>query len=201
MEYSEQTRNLIAEVGDAPTHHGDEVIHQKFYYLRLDNHTSGSDIGLVERLARDNPSKSSTFDPSLVNSWTGGTIIQGKADNAPRRAASADELNPDKVVGTILVLTPTSESDTEASGTVTYTYNVMLNSPDAVDQESPFTFNWTATPGVVTSVLDLDIAPGGSQKVIYYNLEGRSSETPFDGVNIVVLRSTNGKTTTTKMVK
>ena len=35
----------------------------------------------------------------------------------------------------------------------------------------------------------------------YYNVQGMKSDKPFDGVNIVVTRYSNGMTTTTKVVK
>ena len=106
------------------------------------------------------------------------------------------------VVGKILVLDPTSESSTSASGKLTYTYDVQLPSDaPAVDNETPFTINWTADPKIITSVTDIDVDPATPGSVIYCNPAGQLSETPFEGVNIVVKRYSDGSTQTTKIIK
>ncbi len=78
-----------------------------------------------------------------------------------------------------------------------------LRLPDApaVDYETPFTINWTADPQIITSVTDIDVDPATPGSVIYCNPAGQLSETPFEGVNIVVKRYSDGSTQTTKIIK
>ena len=60
------------------------------------------------------------------------------------------------------------------------------------------TFDWKE--GVVTGVAQLTTS-GDVQGVTYYNVAGAASSQPWQGVNIVVTRYSDGTTTTTKVVK
>lgn len=66
-----------------------------------------------------------------------------------------------------------------------------------VEQEIPFTLN---SDNIITGVENMNI----SREVVgvkYYNVAGIESNKPFDGVNIVVTRYSDGSTTTTKILK
>ncbi len=203
LDYQNQTRTLEAETGQVPVVENGQKTYKKYYFFRLDDNKTMHEINLTERLAAQNPSGNATFDLSHLNEWTGGcTELNGTSgtSSAPRRAASL--VTPDMVVGKILVLDPTSESSTSASGTLTYTYKVQLPSDaPAVDNVTPFTINWTADPQIITSVTDIDVDPATPGSVIYCNPAGQLSETPFEGVNIVVKRYSDGSTQTTKIIK
>lgn len=205
LDYQKQTRTLEAETGQVPVVENGQKTYKKYYFFRLDDNKTMHEINLTERLAAQNPSGNATFDLSHLNEWTGGcTELNGTSgsSSAPRRAASLEEITPDMVVGKILVLDPTSESSTSASGTLTYTYKVQLPSDaPAVDYVTPFTINWTADPMIITSVTDIDVDPATPGSVIYCNPAGQLSETPFEGVNIVVKRYSDGSTQTTKIIK
>ena len=43
------------------------------------------------------------------------------------------------------------------------------------------------------------VVNGKVESQIYYNVQGMQSDKPFDGINIVVTRYSNGATTTTKV--
>ncbi len=60
------------------------------------------------------------------------------------------------------------------------------------------TFNWQE--GIVTGVARLTTG-GEVQSVTYYNVAGAASSRPWQGVNIVVTRYSDGTSTTTKVVK
>lgn len=60
------------------------------------------------------------------------------------------------------------------------------------------TFDWK--DGVVTGVAQLTTS-GDVQGVTYYNVAGAASSQPWQGVNIVVTRYSDGTSTTTKVVK
>ncbi len=53
-------------------------------------------------------------------------------------------------------------------------------------------------PDPSTAVREI-IANGEVESVTYYNIQGMESDKPFDGINIVVTRYSNGATTTTKV--
>lgn len=56
--------------------------------------------------------------------------------------------------------------------------------------------NWT---NIYTSVSE--VRANNKVSTTYYNAQGIPSDVPFDGVNIVVTRFSDGTTTTTKVVK
>ena len=53
-------------------------------------------------------------------------------------------------------------------------------------------------PDPGTAVYEIFVT-GEVESVIYYNIQGQQSDKPFDGINIVVTRYSNGATTTTKV--
>lgn len=142
----------------------------------------------------------SKFDPSRVLEWTsGGTVVDGQK----RVATTAEAVNPQNVTGKILLLTNAIEdpATNTASGSVTYTYDVKY--PFETDKiRGDFTLNWTAPipNNPITAVTDLR---DGREKVsvTYTNLAGQTSDKPFDGVNIVTTRYSDGTTNATKVIK
>ena len=87
-----------------------------------------------------------------------------------------------------------------ASGTVKYKYNV--NNPRyPTGGNGDFTLNWTAPiPGIHTAVNDLR-ETRKAVGVTYTNLAGQVSDTPFNGINIVTTRYSDGTTNATKVIK
>lgn len=65
--------------------------------------------------------------------------------------------------------------------------------------EGTYTFDSSETP-VITGIVDV-LKSSEVVGVTYYNVAGIESSTPFDGVNIVVTRYSDGSTTTTKILK
>ena len=54
---------------------------------------------------------------------------------------------------------------------------------------------------IITEVDDLTAQTAKEVKsVTFYNVAGRQSATPFEGINIVVTRYTDGSTSTSKML-
>jgi hypothetical protein len=66
--------------------------------------------------------------------------------------------------------------------------------PAGYGSESPGT-----PPSPSTGVKELQYL-GEIVSTTYYNVQGMSSDTPFDGINIVVTRFSNGKTVTSKII-
>lgn len=201
LNYSNQSRDIIAESAQVRVVRNGQPVTEKYYYLRLDDNLTGDgEKTIVSRLDETGlEGQTSSFSPDRVTWLTGGTILNGKM-----RVASADDLNEYYLVGKILVLGDVTEQDNEASGTVTYNYDLQLPaSATATDAVSPFTLNWTAdaTLNVVTGVNDLTLNRDVAE-VFYTNLMGRSSRKPFNGLNIVTTRFTDGSVTSTlKMMR
>ncbi len=195
LSYGYQTRNLIAEA--AVTADG-----ERYYYLRLDDNTD-NDQPIWSRMTETNfGGVESKFDPSRVLEWTsGGTIIEGQK----RVATTSEAVEPQNVKGKILLLTNAIEDPTSntASGSVTYTYDVKCPiTTEFITINKDFTLNWTAPipNNPITAVTDLR---DGRAKVsvTYTNLAGQSSDKPFDGINIVTTRYSDGTTNATKIIK
>ena len=55
--------------------------------------------------------------------------------------------------------------------------------------------------GIVTSVEELNVLMKDVESVRYYNIMGMESEKPFEGINIVVTRYTDGSTSTAKILR
>ncbi len=55
--------------------------------------------------------------------------------------------------------------------------------------------------GIVTSVEELNVSMKAVESVRYYNIMGMESEKPFEGINIVVTRYTDGSTSTAKILR
>ncbi|WP_407405701.1 hypothetical protein [Sodaliphilus sp.] len=130
------------------------------------------------------------FSFDKLASWEGG--VSGTVAGA-KKAAAAGELMPEFVLGNVAVLTPTSETSSSAEGHAEYKYNNGIT-------QSTFYLDWTAAPNIVTAVDDIAVEtqPVGT---VYYNLAGQPSDTPHQGVNIVVTKNADGTTTATKVVK
>lgn len=81
--------------------------------------------------------------------WAGDSIVGSYS----LRSTADASINPDKVIGTIVALTPTSESDGAAVGQEKYLYDNGISL-------SEFYLNWTASsdPSIVTELDDLPIA-------------------------------------------
>ena len=54
---------------------------------------------------------------------------------------------------------------------------------------------------VVTGVEELNVLMKDVESVRYYNIMGMESEKPFEGINIVVTRYTDGSTSTAKILR
>lgn len=201
FDYSNQRRPIEAMTSYTVVKENGQDVIKNFYYLRLDDNTTGDEFSLEDHLAEGNPSGQKTFLVSNLNAWKGGYsgVVDGQRSDA-NRAAAAGDVNPEKVIGKILVLTPLNESTTRANGAVTYTYKIQLPSEaEATDAESEFALDWTADPTVITAVDELH--SGSAHSVVFYNLEGQCSATPWQGLNIVVKRYGNGTTETSKVLK
>ncbi|MBR1935821.1 MAG: hypothetical protein IJ835_07215 [Muribaculaceae bacterium] len=203
LNYAEQERTIQAEM----THvHG-----KNLYYLRMDENLDDNEYILKTRIAESNTvDGTSQFDISLVDmtSWSNGVTLNGTKTNsagAPRMRAVATvgDVNPDYVIGNILVLTNVKETATDATGTVTYKYNVPLDESvdPAIDQHTDFTLHWTANPKVPTGIDDIATTLAPAVKVEYYNTAGLKSDVPFDGINIVVTTHADGTVSTVKRLK
>lgn len=192
LNYSEQYRTLQAE--------GIEIDGTKYYYFRLDdNQMTESEQPLVERMtATSFMNTPSRFVPENATWVSGGTIVNGTRGNlAPA------EVDPGLFDGTILLLDPTSVENGVASGTATYTYDVNYSGTGA-DTQDVFTLNWTAeAEEVVTGIVNLsdDAQRGDVVAKRYYHIDGKASDAPFEGVNIVVTRYSDGSTTTQKVMR
>ena len=192
LSYSEQIRDFTAESG--LTAEG-----EAYYYLRLDENID-NDRPIWERMTETNVGGvESKFDPSKVIEWHGGTVIEGQK----RAATTANDVNPQNVIGKILLLSDVTEDSNSntASGSVSYNYNVN-NAFDSNGEFGNFILNWTAPipHNPVTEVTDLRESRK-SVGVTYTNLAGQVSDAPFNGVNIVITRFDDGSTRTEKVIK
>lgn len=194
LNYGMQQRSLQAE--------GIEIDGTKYYYFRLDdNRMFATEQSIVERMTATNfMSTPSRFDSSRATWVSGGTIVNGT-----HSSLAPAEVDPGLFDGTILLLEPTSVADGVASGTVTYTYDINYSgSGDPRMDQRLFTLNWTAeAEEVVTGIVNLsdDAQRGAVVAKRYYHLDGKASDAPFEGVNIVVTRYSDGSTTTQKVMR
>ena len=192
IDYTGQKRDLTAE--SAVTPEG-----QNYYYFRLDEDTD-CDKSIIERMTETNAGgEESKFKPSWVNKWTsGGSVIGGQK----RVVTNSDDIDPQNIRGNILLLTDVTEdaSSNMASGTVTYTYKPYGGF--AYFGECDFTLNWTA-PIPSNPHTEITELRGAREAVgvTYTNLAGQSSDKPFDGINIVTTRYSDGTTNATKIIK
>ena len=124
------------------------------------------------------------FDPEAI---PGDVLILGLYDVLP------DEI--DRVTGVIKYT-----YDTGFEGTLSHP-----GSPMRDVENYPFEIEWvTVLSGnpseVVTSVSDVNLHKEVA-KITYVNLMGIESDRPFEGMNIVVTRYTDGSVTTTKVIR
>jgi hypothetical protein len=220
LDYQIQIREIEAEHATLRQKQGNDIITKNLYYLRMDNNLDGSinnesmlnsRIAVTEWPVEGGEEPTSNFDISLVDmtSWTNGTVIQGgrgkESSGAPRRIVATRDDIPMKdgkydVFGDILVLDNVTETETSATGAVTYRYNVKL--PDgsaATDAKSDFTLLWYSNQQVITGVDNVNAA-GSIDSVEYINAQGMRSSQPWSGLNIVVTRYSNGTATTAKQM-
>lgn len=132
---------------------------QHLYYFQLDESKSGTSAGgkfIGDEVTADDVHSSNRslrndgFNPAK---WGNHVVVGGRGNSAPRRKAlTENDIKAADVYGTIAVLSPTSESSTEASGKETYVYN---NGNDNVT--SNFFLGWTANPNIVTGIDDLPV--------------------------------------------
>ena len=61
--------------------------------------------------------------------------------------------------------------------------------------------NTKAPENIITAVENIIVNKGQVKSVKYVNVAGIVSDTPFQGVNIIVTEYTDGTRTTTKMLK
>ena len=176
----------------------------KLYYFQLDEDagTKGGEY-LGNKISSDK--LKDEYRPALQDenfklsnvTWdnitNGDNGIQGTLTGSRKAAAIINDIDPQTVVGTIAVLSPSQEGQDGASGRAEYTYNNGRSN-------STFYLDWTAAANIVTAIDDVTIEaqPVGT---VYYNLAGQPSDTPHQGVNIVVTKNTDGSTTTTKVIK
>ena len=96
---------------------------------------------------------------------------------------------------------------TVASNEVSATVNLTASYRELVDltsQHVGYVAQDEKTPTqIFTGIIETlyEIFHGEVVDVIYYNTLGMESKTPFDGINIVVTRYSDGTTTTTKVVR
>ena len=96
---------------------------------------------------------------------------------------------------------------TVASNEVSATVNLTASYRELVDLTSEhvgYVAQDEKTPTqIFTGIIEMlyEVFHGEVVDVIYYNTLGMSSKTPFDGINIVVTRYSDGTTTTTKVVR
>ncbi len=126
-----------------------------------------------------------------------------------------DFFDPDAIPGDVLTLGLYDVLPDEwvmVNGVISYTYDTgfegTLSHPGVPARDAanyPFELGWyvvlTGDPSeVVTGVSDVNLHEEVS-KVTYVNMMGIESERPFEGVNIVVTRYTDGSVTTTKVIR
>ncbi len=209
LDYQIQYRRIRAEaakLSDTET----------FFYLRMDKNISDNGFLLTDRIADSDYTagelgitgyeQASEFDIELVDmsTWTNGKKINStNKRNAVQIVTDESEINTDKVIGNILMLTDVThdtEND-EYTGETTYSYDVKLPSEaTATDHQTPFTLGWYAPAEedkIITGVTDLTAA-GEVESVTYVNVAGQTSTTPWSGINLVITRYTNGTSTTEK---
>ncbi len=222
LDYQIQERTVQAEHIRIDVRENNQTNQYNVYYMRMDKKSNddapGSDLGgrmLADRIIAsdyqdiEGYEPSSDFDISLVdmNSWSNGTIINGSRGSSTSRrgvapVATSDKLIPANVIGDILVFEPddVTQTETQATGKVTYKYNVQLpTGSEATDAQTEFTLNWYSDPRIITAVDDITAADTIA-RVTYVNVTGQMATTPWNGVNIVITRYTNGTSTTEKRI-
>ena len=86
----------------------------------------------------------------------------------------------------------------EVSGTPPYTFKTNVNTSSYTI--SPIDLNPQGN-SIITSVEAVEVAPADVESVTYVDVMGRQSSRPFEGVNIVVTRYTDGSVQTTKELR
>ncbi len=132
-------------------------VEKDLYYFQLVNGDEGtygkwvSNETSTDSENHENVTRVLGVDGFDASKWASATVSRPN-----QVAATADDVNANKVYGTIAVLTPTSESSTQASGRANYEYN---NGNSAIT--SNFYLDWTANPTVFTGIDDVPATGGG----------------------------------------
>jgi len=172
--------------------------------------------------------KNGNIEPKVVVGSNDISVING---TRPARIAptepEADKIIGN-ILSLGMYTVPAGAGDQSVSGKIAYVYDTKNDevtekdetyNGDALDTSSktsafynnladnliPFEVAWYADlsddPDKVVTSID-EIMPGTQvAEITYYNTLGMMSHKPFEGVNIVVTRYSNGTTTTTKIVK
>ena len=159
----------------------------KLYYFRLSGSSGSSEQNLKTSLNDAN------FDYTKATWTSGATVVTGTAQTT-RTPATPDLVDPSSINGSIAVLSPTTETESAASGTAVYNYDCGNN------QTMGVTLNWNANPAIPTGLKDL-VSTKTVTDVTYVNLAGQMSKEPFNGVNIVVKHFSDGSKVVEKMLK
>ena len=204
LNYAEQERTVRAENSLLSQWNGGTLTSKNLYFLRMDaTYDANPNQVLQSRLSATDHEGISNFDISLVDSqsWTGGSTFQGTRSNARKRVVGTTaDLDADRVYGNVLVLSGVTETATQATGSVTYNYDIKLDpNATAVDARSPFTLNWYAVPGIVTEVSEVATAKE-VKEVKYVSMTGVESSEPWPGVNVVVTTYADGSEEVNKMI-
>ena len=204
LNYAEQERTVCAENSLLSQWNGGTLTSKNLYFLRMDaTYDANPNQVLQSRLSATDHEGISNFDISLVDSqsWTGGSTFQGTRSNARKRVVGTTaDLDADRVYGNVLVLSGVTETATQATGSVTYNYDIKLDpNATAVDARSPFTLNWYAVPGIVTEVSEVTTAKE-VKEVKYVSMTGVESSEPWPGVNVVVTTYADGSEEVNKMI-
>ncbi len=168
-----------------------------YYFIWLDDEYKENDKTFVDIVTELEGLESSPINMDLVT-WGSncekfsGTAQNNSNTNAPRLASLSDGLNPSHITGDILLIDPESEY---------FTYNYLTNNEaeDEYDYNMPVNVYWSPTS--ITTGVDGVKGEASPVSVRYINLSGVGSDTPWDGVNIVVTKMDNGLNVITKEVR
>lgn len=178
---------------------------KKMYFFQLQNLTDGSiflDNSTCDEDAQDYGRDALGFITSGImgkdlasDGFNQAKVTWSESPVTGLRASRAEDydLDPERVLGTILVLENTSTDDSMGSGTETYQYNNGIG-------QSAFYLNWTADSNVITAVEDisaerLDIS--GGDGCITLTADSATTVVVYDmGGHVVVERSIEAGTTT-----
>ena len=156
-------RTITAECSKTYANVGGEVTPIALYYFQTDNTVVGGGDFLPTKTSTD--SKQNTrrladdqFSLDGLIAWNGtNSALFNPTSGAPRRVTVTPDnmnayLDPENIVGTIVVLNPTTEDGDGASGQATYTYNNGIG-------QSEFYLNWSSN-GIVTAITDVNTDRG-----------------------------------------
>ncbi len=162
-----------------------EVNHKELYYFQLENITGAGRYLSNEPCTEDAAEPygrgyTTTLQPrTLVQDGFNSGKVTWTETFAGRRGARSDgyNLDPDQVMGTIVLLENTSTDPSMGSGTEVYEYDNGIS-------KSSFYLNWFTQGKVVTAVDDLDAAQGvqitGGEGAITISTNAATAITVYD---------------------